>query len=417
MPWNRTPSCSPLVRVWQTDARLLRSFTKLETPRRIVDVPPLLEEAEGMENGLTSVLPLLFWPECVGSTVTPWFWAARVLLHAVRVTDPQRAASFWRGRASRASECRLVARAMTDLQRDQRQREALRRELDGHWEYVCRVTSPAPFDDDEWGRGGIMTISVSLAWTGVTAKIIAERLWATTSQEDNPDERKPLAKPTQWKADGGVIFYEDELSFKYFSGEGRGVTKDSFKLVELDGTLYLGLGRFEHQRADGRRVEGTVQLRKMRNFRDFQWAPEGVNPAGTVAQRPKATAGSQPPPNVRPRELPRRRIAINLENAGHVIIGDVSAGELIGTVELPLASGDLNSLAQVFSRMGVPSEDVNQISKIVESEKPKQGRIGSRAAEWVGGVVAKSLTGALNAEKEISPTALSEIIQRFYGLK
>jgi hypothetical protein len=166
-------------------------------------------------------------------------------------------------------------------ERDQQMRETLRRRLDGHWEYVCRVTSSEPFEDNKWGRGGVMTITVSLPWTGVTARIIAERLWATTSPEDAPGDRVPLVHPIQWNAVGAVIFYEDGLSFEYFSGEGRGVTKDTFKLFEEAGRVHMHPGTFEHQRSDGKHVEGTVRLRKMRDFEDFQWAPKGINPAGT----------------------------------------------------------------------------------------------------------------------------------------
>jgi hypothetical protein len=164
---------------------------------------------------------------------------------------------------------------------DQQKREILRRQLDGHWEYVCRVTSSEPFEDNKFGRGGVMTISVLLPWTGVTARIVAERLWATISREDTPRDRIPLVQPVQWSADGAVIFNEVGLSFHYFSGDGRGITQDTFQLLEENGTLHISLGTFKHQRVDGRHVEGTVQLRKMRDFGDFKWAPEGINPAGT----------------------------------------------------------------------------------------------------------------------------------------
>lgn len=303
---------------------------------------------------------------------------------------------------------------------DKQRRETLQRELDGHWEYVCQVTSPIPFEDDTWGRGGIMTIGVSLTWIGVSATILGERLWATKSREIKegiPANGAPLAPPIQWNADGGVVFHVDQLSFDYFSGDGLGVTKDSFGLVEFNGTLYVRQGTFKHQRPDGQRVEGTVRLRKMDDFGDFQWAPMGVKPLGTVPRRSNTTDMGQIPPSVRRHVSRDHRIEISLENAGNVIIGNVSGGELVGTVELPLASGDLNSLAKIFSKMGVPTEDVEQITKIVESEIPKQGAIGPKAAEWVGGMVAKSLTGAWELGKGISSAALAEIILRFYGVK
>lgn len=304
---------------------------------------------------------------------------------------------------------------MTDAQR----RELLRSKLDGHWEYVCRVTPPASFEDNELGRGGIMTINVSITWTGMTARIIAERLWATTSREDAPADRTPLPKPLQWEADGGVILDADRLSFEYFSGDGRGVTKDKFQLMEEAGTLYMSQGTFKHQRADGHRVEGTVELRKMRHFADFKWAPEGVNPAGTVVQSSDATDGGQAQPNDTHRE-PRggTTTIIDLKDLENVAIGVVSGNGQVGELRnLPLAAGDLNSLAKAFSQIGVPDEDVDQIKDILEREKPEQGAIGSSTAEWVGRMVTKSLLGTWKLENGISLVALSEIIQRFRGLK
>lgn len=169
------------------------------------------------------------------------------------------------------------------LERDQKKRENLKRQLEGHWEYVCRVTSSKPFEDGKWGRGGIMTIDVSLHWTGVMATIMAERLWVTTNPDDTLGDRIPLARPIQWNADGAVIFNDNRLSFEYFSGDGYGMTKDRFVLRE-DNELVVGAGTFKHQRPDGQHVEGNVQLRKMRHFTDFEWAPRGINPATTVVQ-------------------------------------------------------------------------------------------------------------------------------------
>jgi hypothetical protein len=305
--------------------------------------------------------------------------------------------------------------AMTDSQR----RELLRSKLDGHWEYVCRVTPPASFEDNELGRGGIMVISVSNTWAGLTARIIAERLWATTSREDTPGDRTPLAKSIQWEADGGVILDVDRLSFEYFSGDGRGVTKDKFQLLEESGTLYMSQGTFKHQRADGHRVEGTVQLRKMRDFADLKWAPSDVNPAGTVVQSSEATDGDQPHPNGTHRELRGGTTTIiDLKNLENVAIGVTSGNGGVGELRnLPLTAGDLSSLATALSEIGVPGENVDQIKQILESEKPTQGAIGSRTAEWVGDMITKSLLGAWKLENGISLVALSELILRFRGLK
>jgi hypothetical protein len=303
--------------------------------------------------------------------------------------------------------------AMTDSQR----RELLRSKLDGHWEYVCRVTPPASFEDNELGRGGIMVINVSNTWAGLTARIIAERLWATTSREDTPADRTPLPKSIQWEADGGVILDVDRLSFEYFSGDGRGVTKDKFQLLEESGTLYMSQGTFKHQRADGHRVEGTVQLRKMQHFADLKWAPPGVNPAGTVVQSSETTDANQPP-NGTHGESRGTTTVIDLKNLENVAIGFRSGDGGVGELRnLPLAAGDLASLATALSEIGVPPDNVNQIMQILESEKPAQGAMGSRTAEWVGDMITKSLLGAWKLENGISLVALSELILRFRGLK
>jgi hypothetical protein len=77
----------------------------------------------------------------------------------------------------------------------------------------------------------------------------------------------------------------------------------------------------------------------------------------------------------------------------------------------------LELLGEGLSEIEVPTEDINQIKEILESEKSKQDALGSRAAGWVGSMVTKSLTAGWEVEKGISSTALAEILPKFYGLK
>ena len=98
-------------------------------------------------------------------------------------------------------------------------REKLRAGLTGHWEYICSVTSEILFPNGERGRGGRMTIRVSLSWTGVGADIVAERLWATRDPLDQRQERVPLPLPIPWKAEGGAVIKDGKLSFVYLASD------------------------------------------------------------------------------------------------------------------------------------------------------------------------------------------------------
>ena len=296
--------------------------------------------------------------------------------------------------------------------------EAIREGLDGLWEYSCRVTSKTPFENDEKGRGGRMLIMVSLPPTGLTVKIDAERLWAREDEQDTRENRTPLPNSLPWIADGTVVYTESKLRFEYFATDvsGAGVTKDTIHLIPKEG-LYVGLGEFSHQREDGKVTSGVDQLRKMNEANDFEWAPHGINPGGTLVRLSdhlrRATNGSP----VEQTEPQRGGIAVTFSGAGNVVVGDVS-GELGGSpTQIHIGVKDTKALQTALEALRISPEDIDEIKSIVSDEQPRGKNLGSRAAAWVGSMFSKGLTGAWEVGKDVSADVLSAILLRYYGLK
>ena len=135
----------------------------------------------------------------------------------------------------------------------------LKNELDGYWEYECKVSSAILFDNDETSRGGQIHMMVDVHKFGVSARLEAKRLWFVTEQKD--EVRKTwLPKPVPWESEGGVVISDGSFWFQYRSTDQHGLTQDRFRLNE---TLELGDGTFTHFRSDGKMVTGTVTLKKL----------------------------------------------------------------------------------------------------------------------------------------------------------
>lgn len=295
------------------------------------------------------------------------------------------------------------------------QRERLKRGLDGHWEYICRVTSDTPFERDERGRGGRMTITVTMTWLGMDIDIDAQRLWATTDPDDAPAKRVPVATSIPWKADGGVLIKDGRLSFVYFAKDfgGRGVTKDMLRISPLDGGIILAPGEFTHLRKDGLQATGVVQLRKMNHALDFQWAPKGIQPLETSVPLPDGTIPIPTPV----RKPEPGMILASIGSTGNLIIGNVGGGaEKPPLKEVRLLPGNLQKLEEALHALEVPSGDVQAIARVVQAERPLAKTLGPRAADWVGGMVSRSLTGTWAVGKYISHDVLSEMLKSYYGI-
>lgn len=298
---------------------------------------------------------------------------------------------------------------------DQEKRERLQSGLDGDWEYVCHVTSETPFENGERGRGGYMTFIVTLPWTGIHAEIRAERLWMTKDPLDELANRKPLRNPIPWEATGAVVFSTNEIFFEYMSGalqvDGSGATRDRFRITQEKHELSLGMGTFSHLRADGEKVSGTVRLRKMRDLKDLQFAPEGTKPGVSTTSTKSDTASEKA-------QSRTSAAPVTINKAGVVSFGPMSGGKVTGTVtEITLASRDVQALEDTLAAMRISPEDIHDIAKIVKEEQPKTGTLGTRAADWVGQMVVKGITGVWEFGKNVSSAILTEILLRYYGMK
>jgi hypothetical protein len=216
-----------------------------------------------------------------------------------------------------------------------------------------------------------------------------------------------------WKAEGGVILMDGQLSFEYFACDvgGRGVTKDMFRLSPTDGTIRVTPGEFTHHRKDGQQVMGIVLLRKMSDARDFVWAPDNIPLHETSLTIPAVP--SRPAPAAEPGP-----ILASLGRTGNVIIGDMSGAEGKPALqEVRLIAGDLQTLRTALSELEVPGEAVQELESVLRAEPLGAKTLGQGAADWVGRMVSRAITGAWSAGRFISPDVLTGMLKHHLGIK
>lgn len=77
---------------------------------------------------------------------------------------------------------------------------------------------------------------------------------------------------------------------------------------------------------------------------------------------------------------------------------------------------DLNSLRQALSKLKIASEDIEEISTIVQQEKPDaQGNFGSRTRGWLGKMLNKSVEGTWELGIATAGGVLTEVLKKFFG--
>lgn len=287
--------------------------------------------------------------------------------------------------------------------------------LDGFWEYICRVTNGVPFKNGDLGRGGRMLIMLPPSGTVFKFDIAAERLWETTDPETNENNRAPLPNAVPWKGEGTVVYTDNELSFEYFPSDvaGKGVTKDTIRLIRGRDELFVGIGEFNHLHEDGTQTIGAVQLRKMDNADDFSFAPKGIRPAGSIIELKKGAQRARQGQVGKPR---RESLVVTMAGNGVLVIGSGNA-ITSGPSRLEIGVGDLGALKGALEALRVSPEDRDDLERILTTEKPKDGTLGKGAADWIGRMVTKGITGVWEVGKDVSSALLSEILLRYYGLK
>jgi hypothetical protein len=86
------------------------------------------------------------------------------------------------------------------------------------------------------------------------------------------------------------------------------------------------------------------------------------------------------------------------------------------TISYQVFKGDIESLKQALSSNHVSKDDVNEIARIVQEEKPEAGKFGERTKAWIGKMIQKSLDGLWHVGIHTAGALLAEIIKSYHGL-
>jgi hypothetical protein len=149
--------------------------------------------------------------------------------------------------------------------------------LNGDWEYRYIVTSnDSGFFGDEIIRGGVMKIEVVQDWSGISIDINAGQLW---SKKKESGKILGLKKEIVWESYGNLRVQDGKASFIYFLDDleekAYTIVRDMFVVDEPD-EFFLSFGTFDYYRRGEEKVTGRVEIRKMKDKSDLNWAPEGV---------------------------------------------------------------------------------------------------------------------------------------------
>ncbi len=168
-----------------------------------------------------------------------------------------------------------LEKLIENMTKIQNKKEKFKKGMTGYWEYRCRVKG-GTFDGKEIERGGVMDIKViDDDDISLDAEIKAQRIWS----REKDKEKKLLATPLHWKAEGTTITKRGKLEFTYTFNDVNtsGRTEDTFTLND---DFSMKNGTFVHTAEAGggvgHKVRGEVEIKKMTDKNDLSWAPAGA---------------------------------------------------------------------------------------------------------------------------------------------
>ena len=116
--------------------------------------------------------------------------------------------------------------------------------------------------------------------------------------------------------------------------------------------------------------------------------------------------------NVEP-EAVRNAVNITIYGNNNIVAG----GENIRQEIAPVQQGDLDSLVAHLRSHQVPDEDIQELQNAVSSEPDAvNGEPGPNVKAWIGGMVAKAVSGAWQITTERASVLLANAINTYYGI-
>jgi hypothetical protein len=82
-----------------------------------------------------------------------------------------------------------------------------------------------------------------------------------------------------------------------------------------------------------------------------------------------------------------------------------------------IQKGDLESLKKELTKQGIDSEDINNLTEILQSESPNEDKtLGENAMDWILNISKKALNGVGKIATGVSSNLLATLIKGYYGI-
>jgi hypothetical protein len=107
------------------------------------------------------------------------------------------------------------------------------------------------------------------------------------------------------------------------------------------------------------------------------------------------------------------QININSSGQGNIV---TSGSNNTITAHININKGDIEALRQELIKHKVTTEDVDELTEIVQSEEPIQNELGQNSKNWLSKMVSKSINGTWEVGVATAGGLLVEILKKYYGL-
>lgn len=107
-----------------------------------------------------------------------------------------------------------------------------------------------------------------------------------------------------------------------------------------------------------------------------------------------------------------------------VILGDVAnlaygSSEVTQDAEVHVSRGDFSSLRELLIGLGVSEEEIDELKVALkeDDQSEERGSLGSRTSQWIGNMIAKTVSGTWDASTSVAADVLKKAILSFLGLE
>ena len=99
-------------------------------------------------------------------------------------------------------------------------------------------------------------------------------------------------------------------------------------------------------------------------------------------------------------------------------VGNLAAGSegFCQSSVTAVAQGDFNSLRAYMEKLGVTTSELDDLKHALEADKSKK-TIGERTGQWLGKMISKAASGALDVGTSVASTVLTKALTQYLGIQ